>query len=182
MSNANLLIQPFMSVAHVPTFKELAWRLGTYHWYCSNLPLSIWKTTVHFLVSEISPFSDSTCSTGLALTRTFCYVHTKNCKYICILCTLHTTHNQSIIHNQILTFVFSAITATSNHFWALSAIIFTTISHAFCGSMPSRISCTIWKLGQNCIIFSPSPDAVQFNTKIVYHICTYMYNYLFTHC
>lgn len=83
-------------------------------------------------------------------------------------------------HADSSTLVFSAITATSNHSCDLSAIIFTAISHAFCGSLPSRISCTIWKLGQNCIIFSPSPDATK-KTKAMQCTCTHTYICM-THC
>lgn len=45
-----------------------------------------------------------------------------------------------------------ATTATSNHCPLCPSIPLTTVWQACWGDFPSRISCTMWKLGQNCMI------------------------------
>lgn len=52
-----------------------------------------------------------------------------------------------------------AISPASNQLPFIVIIFLRTLSHASWGVQPCLINCTTWKLGENCISFSPSPVA-----------------------
>lgn len=102
-------------------------------------PNSIWKSIIYFTSSNICKFSDSTTGSSITLEKE--------------------QYQYWIIHNTIPTLQSMAISAASNQLPFIVIIFLRTLSHASWGVQPCLINCTTWKLGENCISFSPSPVA-----------------------